>query len=352
MKLNKLNKRAVSPVIAVVLLIALVTAAVAIVFFVVLPMVQGDPQLVVLKITPSDTDGDKRVDTLIIDYQNLGSGEAVISSIILYKYNNSMEWTVDKTLPYSLKSNKKDVITLTTSDPTKQLKYPDIAYLETTYSDGILLRTDITIDSSFSPVTLIYSEDFNSYSDGYSPTEWTYFLVAQHSPTGTHTINDWQVQSGSLKVMANDCTYIVLNSSTGYYYTNVNMSFDLKANDNDELGIIFRWQMDGGKEKYYLVSYTRDHGLSDHFGGDNPTDGYVTLSYVEDNTITVIDSASFSRNDNSWYNYRLVTDGTSIKVYINDVLYIDTTSSLLSGGYIGLVSAAMNGAEFDNILVW
>ena len=210
MKLNKLNKRAVSPVIAVVLLIALVTAAVAIVFFVVLPMVQGDPQLVVMKITPGDTNSDNRVDKLIIDYQNIGAGEAIISSITLYKYNTSITWDTDKTFPYSIKPNKQDVIILTTSDPTEQLKYPDIAYLETNYGDGILLRTDITIDSDFSPVTLIYSEDFNSYSDGYSPAEWTYFFVAQHSPTGTHTINDWQVQSGSLKVMGNDCTYITI----------------------------------------------------------------------------------------------------------------------------------------------
>lgn len=49
-----MKKRGVSPVIATVLLIALVTAAAAIVFLVVIPMLQGSPEAV-LTITPGST---------------------------------------------------------------------------------------------------------------------------------------------------------------------------------------------------------------------------------------------------------------------------------------------------------
>ncbi|MHA1305023.1 MAG: archaellin/type IV pilin N-terminal domain-containing protein [Candidatus Heimdallarchaeaceae archaeon] len=303
MKLIKFKKRAVSPVIATVLLIALVVAAAAIVYLVVIPMLRGDPNLVVISTILVDSNSDKRVDEIKLNYQNLGSAKASITDITLYSYNTSLNWNIDKTLPYSIGANKQDVVTLTADSIIDTIAYPDIVYVQTTYGEGIILTTKVEISSTYSPVTYIYNEDFNSYSDGYVPREWTYHYVASHTPTGTHTIDDWQVYSGTLKMTCNDCAYIILEG-TGYNYANVNMSFDLKANDNDELGIIFRWQDDGGKEKYYLVSYTKDHGLSDHFAGDNPQDNYITLSYVEDNTMTVIASAAFSRTDDIWYSYR------------------------------------------------
>ncbi len=352
--ISVIKKRAVSPVIATVLLIALVVAAVAIVYFVVFPMLQGEPSLVVVSTTLSDTNGDKRVDQILINYKNVGSSKAVISSITLYSYNTSLPWSIDKTLPFSVGTNKQEVVTLSADSIVHALSYPSIAYIQTNYGKdgGIVLTTNIDISSEYSPVVLVYNENFNSYSDGYVPPDWYYHFVAQHNPTGTHTMDDWQVQGGTLKVMANDCSYVILNGSTGYLYSNVNISFDLKANDNDELGIIFRWTNDGGKEKFYYVSYTSDHSLTSHWGGDNVQKGYLTFSYVEDGTLTILNSTSFTRNDNQWYTYRVVADGNNFKIYINDVLYLDTSNSLLTDGYIGLASAAMNGAQFDNILVW
>ncbi|MCG3255738.1 MAG: type IV pilin [Candidatus Heimdallarchaeota archaeon] len=58
-----MKKRGVSPVIATVLLIALVTAAAAIVFLVVIPMLQGSPEAIIT-ITPGSTNtttGDRAI---------------------------------------------------------------------------------------------------------------------------------------------------------------------------------------------------------------------------------------------------------------------------------------------------
>ncbi len=81
--LNKIKgkKRAVSPVVATVLLISLVVAASAIVVVVVVPMLRGSSSINFITVQWFDTDGDIVVDIAYVTLQNTGTADSVIKSL-------------------------------------------------------------------------------------------------------------------------------------------------------------------------------------------------------------------------------------------------------------------------------
>jgi hypothetical protein len=81
--LNKIKgkKRAVSPVVATVLLISLVVAASAIVVVVVVPMLRGSSSINFITVQWFDTDGDTVVDIAYVTLQNTGTADSVIKSL-------------------------------------------------------------------------------------------------------------------------------------------------------------------------------------------------------------------------------------------------------------------------------
>ncbi len=81
--LNKIKgkKRAVSPVVATVLLISLVVAASAIVVVVVVPMLRGSSSISFITVQWFDTDGDTVVDIAYVTLQNTGTADSVIKSL-------------------------------------------------------------------------------------------------------------------------------------------------------------------------------------------------------------------------------------------------------------------------------
>jgi len=81
--LNKIKgkKRAVSPVVATVLLISLVVAASAIVVVVVVPMLRGSSSINFITVQWFDTDGDTVVDIAYVTLQNTGTANSVIRSL-------------------------------------------------------------------------------------------------------------------------------------------------------------------------------------------------------------------------------------------------------------------------------
>ena len=75
------NKRGVSPVIATILLIALTVSAAAIVYFVVVPLLQGKSELVQMStLNLTDTDDDNKFDTITTELFNIGTELATLDS--------------------------------------------------------------------------------------------------------------------------------------------------------------------------------------------------------------------------------------------------------------------------------
>ncbi len=75
------SKRAVSPVLATVMLISLVVAASAMVYFLVVPMLRGSSDVDLLTVQWFDSDGDSVTDVAYVTLQNSGTASAIIKGL-------------------------------------------------------------------------------------------------------------------------------------------------------------------------------------------------------------------------------------------------------------------------------
>ena len=118
---KKGNRRGISPVIATILLIALTVSAAAIVYFVVVPLLQGKGELVLMSnIILADEDDDGNYDTIEADLFNLGTDSIFLDDsieIIIYStstvlnknhfYNNQITTNALATYQWSITTDKE-----------------------------------------------------------------------------------------------------------------------------------------------------------------------------------------------------------------------------------------------------
>jgi len=88
------SKRAVSPVIATVLLISLVVAASAMVYFIVVPMLKGQSTVNMIATQWFDTGGDNVADRVYLTLQNTGSASARITELNITIETENVDATV------------------------------------------------------------------------------------------------------------------------------------------------------------------------------------------------------------------------------------------------------------------
>ncbi|MHA1346795.1 MAG: hypothetical protein ACTSVO_09930 [Candidatus Heimdallarchaeaceae archaeon] len=75
------SKRAISPVLATVMLISLVVAASAMVYFLVVPMLRGSSNVDLLTVQWFDSDGDSVTDVAYVTLQNSGTAAAIVKGL-------------------------------------------------------------------------------------------------------------------------------------------------------------------------------------------------------------------------------------------------------------------------------
>ncbi len=145
MKRLRKMKRAVSPVIATVLLISLVVAASAMVYFIVVPLLKGSASVNFVTTQWFDSDGDDVSDLVYITLQNTGSASSKISNITLTIDNDALpertvidnaELIVEK-LPLTLDVTARMDIAIS-FDPSEYIAVGDNTFkILLTYSDGL-----------------------------------------------------------------------------------------------------------------------------------------------------------------------------------------------------------------------
>ncbi len=387
MKFFGVKKRAISPVIASVLLIGLVVMASALIYFIAIPMLTGNPTLIQESVTLQDTVGNKYVDKISLGLRNIGDASADIEKVEVLQNSELTDWHASS-VPITVGVGIARIVEVSPLNiDTFRIRHGDTVQVKVYYNDLILI-TNLVIPAQYTPIIIFYSEDFESYNIGDTPTGWTYFHIADHSPAGTRSISDWTVQYFNddkvLKYGRNNCQFIILDDPE-YVFTDVNITFTLHANNDDDImGIIFRFQEDyndTGEPGYYLVAYTNDHTLTDSRNGPHYNgimEGRrLTLFFVEgqgypghpDNPVASGDKGTLytlhsvlwnwetstsngRRDDNKWYTYTVAVVGSTIEVYIDGILRLSTVDDRLTSGKIGIMSGAIEGAMFGFIEVW
>ncbi|MHC4414872.1 MAG: right-handed parallel beta-helix repeat-containing protein [Planctomycetota bacterium] len=138
-----------------------------------------------------------------------------------------------------------------------------------------------------------------------------------------------------------DCLYTI---DAGATWTDYTYSIDVKGNDDDIAGIVFRFV---DSNNYYRVR----HG----FGDSKYINWDITLEKVVGGSATdlapQVDNSGQVNSETIFYELKVVLAGTSIKVYVDDVLKFDVSDSTFSMGTGGVLLEAMTDTEFDNALV-
>ena len=167
-----------------------------------------------------------------------------------------------------------------------------------------------------------------------------------------------------------NCQYVILNDPF-YNFTNGNISCDLRTNDNDENGIIFRYDNSSAYPKFYVIWFTEDHPSPrngplplemPYFNWDTSADqiqpSKVTVHFVEGDVNGFnwykIAETDWTRNNNQWYTWRVTANDTDIDLYIDNfnTPFMSFTDSRTSFGYFGFISFENEYANYDNLYVW
>ncbi|TRZ54176.1 MAG: DUF1080 domain-containing protein [Dehalococcoidia bacterium] len=114
--------------------------------------------------------------------------------------------------------------------------------------------------------------------------------------------------------------------------------FDVKKVSGNYFNVVFRYV---DQNNHYLLEPSADEvhiALFKKVGGGGYTE--LTATRPLQNTTPSI-----------WYHYKIVVQGDSIKIYVDDVLKFDVTDTSLSAGKIGVGAYAGSTVYFDNVYV-
>lgn len=200
MKINfRKAKRAVSPVIATVLLISLVVAASAMVYFIVVPLLKGSASVNFITTQWFDSDGDDVADLVYITLQNTGSASATINNITLTIDNDVLaartvinnSYLVVEELPLTMDVTARADIAIS-FDPSGVIAVGDNVFrLMLTYADGTTsvaqenlnsaVRIDPLVMTVFNPVNGSWVKGVIDpqviVSGGFKPSGVTYDFI-------------------------------------------------------------------------------------------------------------------------------------------------------------------------------
>ncbi|MFX0122869.1 MAG: archaellin/type IV pilin N-terminal domain-containing protein [Candidatus Hodarchaeota archaeon] len=150
MKIHKLirKKRAVSPILAAILLIGLAVAAGAVLFVVVLPMIQSSGELKFGSVNFSDMDDNGTNDKVVFTLTNELSKTVTITSIEIQADNTPI-------------TNANSTTTLPFTIITSQSKI-DITYIFAEPADGAVLRIKVEYKIGDDVQDPLYSADYDA----------------------------------------------------------------------------------------------------------------------------------------------------------------------------------------------
>lgn len=195
-------------------------------------------------------------------------------------------------------------------------------------SQESLISVTNTTESN-SRATYVEGEKFTDWFNGYA--------------TGGFNSNYYSTSSGNWDVINSSGNYKLQEtsgSSTAIIYQNSIIT--------DDVTVI-------AKVKSQAATY--DAGIVAKFTDSSNyytlflDDGKIKLKKKVNGSWSTLDDASFSFSTSTTYTLKLVIDGSSLKGYVNDTLYLTASDSSLDAGYCGL-RTYKNRAIFDAFQIY
>jgi hypothetical protein len=121
----------------------------------------------------------------------------------------------------------------------------------------------------------------------------------------------------------------------GTAWTDYEMSVTMRTEDNDGMGVVFRYQ---DSKNYYRFIWNQEKK-------------YRKLVKVFNGVFTVVAEDSVVYNKGQTYQVKVRAVGDQLSVDVDGVTVLTATDSTFSKGSVGLDSIAQQGLTFDNVLV-
>jgi len=363
-KYFKKSRRAVSPVIAVVLLIALTVAAAAVIWGLTGNFLDNKNVNIIIEASGvGDTDGDGAGDIIQLQIRNIGQDIAKINEFTLTKDGiTQSSWQLVNS---SYDISNVGFIQAQTLSSSEQITVDNEVFVIVKESNaGSLVRELLPIPSVLSSLPVLFDGlDFGTIN--INSGGWTTFSY------NTHGGGAGIVVSGSdLLFSTNDDLLFYLQNST-FSFQNGIISADFLWGDNDAIGIAFRIV---DELNYYWVGYTEDHNGPQNRAGeteasfDGPwfnADATFELHKLVNGVDTLLASATptFSlptgsvANPSGPYQFIVGFSGTSITFQAGlsggqiDELISITDTTFVNAGFFGVFSLAATGSSLSDVQV-
>lgn len=363
---KKGNKRGVSPVIATILLIALTVSAAAIVYFVVVPLLQGKGEMVVMSgVTLTDSDVDGFYDTATIELFNVGTDLVTLDenvTLIVYSpTSNTTSWLITSNLEFITQEQKE--ITILATDDVNELA--PLAQYELSITYG---SKSIVTGRQFSPygtggesgpeppaenytslplVLRTAAEDPSTCSgtfptsSGYSPVLW--FLVGSF-------------ESGARNLDFNTNDYISLNGfgAAEEYRPYIGMTDFYTQSISAHTGYQVLPHQDAGDYPGCVTLRGTGYDSADTFGWPNRGIAYL-FTYIYNPTASAMDVDLSIQVDDEyylWVNGNL--EGSGTRAGSGDTSWRNPVTITMNPGYniVTIRATCVRGDWNAQILMW
>lgn len=158
----------------------------------------------------------------------------------------------------------------------------------------------------------------------------------------THISGTWAIiQEGLNNVCSiTGGSYVggVVATAGSEFWTDYSLEFDVKKESGNYFNVVFRYT-DGGNHYLFEPSADTIHIALFKKVGSGSYQELTTTRPLQDTNI------------GTWYHYKIVVQGPSIKIYVNNILKFDVTDFDLPEGKIGIGGYLGSTAYFDNITV-
>ncbi|MHA1351265.1 MAG: hypothetical protein ACTSRR_02955 [Candidatus Heimdallarchaeaceae archaeon] len=200
--------------------------------------------------------------------------------------------------------------------------------------------------------------DFSSLSNS-SPllsTEWEYTTVYTSS-VGSHSIDDWYYENGTITINNDDWDYCILSSAVNHTYDDFDFNIEIKPTSDGMFGLIFKYRKTDGIPEYYLLAHTNSIVTLDQVGysGAIQSVDKLQLFYVYNHTLTLLESVDWVRDNSLKYKLNGSIYNDLLKVSVlngnSKILDLEKYSPLILNGKIGFYSGGINGLQLSNFKI-
>ncbi len=365
-KLFNTTRKAVSPVIATVLIIALVISASGAIYILTLSLMEmGTATLIVENSTIYDANSNQRGDSIALLVNNLGPDDAIIENIEVYRNGTRLEqWGVGFE-EVQIKVAQTQRIDITTVALAEEIIRTDQITIIVVSPQGSTKEIPVNLPPLLTSTAVFYDNDFSS---GGTLEDYGFAFYSWSDEHGGGS-NTWIISGNSLYVDTNLCGFVVMEDDA-LILSNFELYADMTLNDDDGIGFIYRYQ---DSSNFYWVGWTADHNGPNNLWG--PPGHNASAPYFHDTddggigrsqgfevgmvsggvaSTTAIGSALkvLDYRNSATYQFHLVVSGSTFTIYVDgQELFSASDSTISTGGYFGFFSMASSRSLIDNILL-